>query len=245
MKQVSRRFMLWLFFWLKYMAQGTIAKRRAELSESRSFQRGKLIQSPDADGNCLASRSPPDECRERQNLPQESAAGRPCLSNRPIARPATCFPSSRQTDRFVGLSQRRGSRRSFAVSPRDCLPTGSRHYTQLIVALEAVLHASRGQNLLRPPDSTTKRKEAEGRRNLQLATASSPVGGCCIESPVVKAAVVVVVPSNVVVVNVFSVAARQNADRAAMSLSTITTDRFSYNSIYRLSTISRSDINNR
>ena len=137
---------------------------------------------PDVDGNCLmvlplprvaSLAAPPAERREMAKpaigVGKPRPAGRG--SSRPVAMPAlaaTCFPSSRQTGPSVGLSRRRGSRRSFAQTPRDFHPTARPLCSADCGLWSGVACAagrpSNGQNLLRPPDSTTKQKETEGWR---------------------------------------------------------------------------------
>jgi len=82
--------------------------------------------------------SPPAQRRERK---ARRWRGVLCLSNRPISHPTTCFPSSRQTDPFVG-GEGHGARSLF---PRGTATQPGRTdiglCAQLIVAFEAVLHA--------------------------------------------------------------------------------------------------------
>lgn len=115
------------------------------------------------------SASPPAECREPPNLLQKSAkygVGLSCRSSRPDRSPA--LPPVFHHHGKQTRSQRRGSRRSFALSPRDChpaAPTVSGHCAQLIVAFEAVLHAPRA--VLRPefvtPAGFNNKTERDGR----------------------------------------------------------------------------------
>ena len=113
----------------------------------------------------------------QQSAELDAAAQCRRCSDRPISHPAdTCFPSSRQT---VPTAQR-GAR----VTPlvRSLFPRGTgqptsaaaataqhSHYSRLIVRRplkRCCLRRGRpepGQNLLRPPDSTTKRTESSAR----------------------------------------------------------------------------------
>jgi len=172
---------------------------------------------PDVDGNCPALHRLASSSTPRTAKPAAEVSNPASATDRSPVLPTTCFPSSRQTDPFVGLSRRRGSRRSFAISSRDCHPTGRTHSGHRAQPLKRCCVRRRpssdrtDRNLLRPLDSTTKRKEAEG--------SAKPAGhalrqcGSCVELSVVKITAVVA-PSNVSKRRL-CVVVRRNADRAA------------------------------
>lgn len=175
---------------------------------SSAFDASKLSTrptNPDADGIWSALHrlaSPPAERRERRNLPQKSAkhgAGLSCLqrpSDRPPYHLFSIIAANRPVRWPLLAARVTALVRSFpeGLPPNEPDRTDNGHCAQLIVAFEAVLHAPRassGRNLLRPPDSTTKRKEAEGRRSHALRPMRRQWRANSIELSVVKTAVVV------------------------------------------------------